>query len=592
MKKIAFFLLDFLGFWRWALAAAGSRTILVYHGVSSDTGSGIFNYRKKFIQPRNFENQLRWLWRFYTIVPLNSLLETADPGRRLAITFDDGYVNNYTEAFPILKRLNTPATVFLTTALVGNESPLWVDRIEYAIGHAKKDTIDLTIDGKSRRFPIRSREEKEKADDFLRTYCKQINGEEKEKLILEVENQSETKLRLEGSPYEGLAWDYIREMEASGLIHFAPHTKTHPILSHISPDEARIEINESNDIIKQKCSQYIPVFAYPNGQPRDITVSIIETLKAAGLHYGLTTVPGSFNTIDDPYAIKRITMDATDDMRFFRLTASGLRARLVNLVNIFRAEHKRPEEFFHETADPYLKEYSRATPEGYSFRERKRLTLQMLGNTRGKRVLDVGSGPGVIIGELLDQKASVTAVDLAPGMTELLKKRFQSPRLAAEVGDIQHLRFSANAFNMATALGVLEYLKEDASAMRELHRVLDINGQAIISFPNYWSPWRVWNRILVFIFGFTWRGLKRLLGKEVHPLTHREYKEKEIRRLAASTNFEIQDLVGYNFRILPFPLDKLLPGLTNIIADRLKRNERNELKWLATAYLVRFKKIN
>jgi len=98
--------------------------VLLYHGVTSDTGeglsaqAGIFNYRGKFITPQAFRKHLEWLKRDFDIVPLTEMLEERRP-RSLALTFDDGYANNYTDAFQVLRELGVPATFFVTTDWIG-----------------------------------------------------------------------------------------------------------------------------------------------------------------------------------------------------------------------------------------------------------------------------------------------------------------------------------------------------------------------------------------------------------------------------------------------------------------------------------------
>src|SRR3954469_13759898 len=97
---------------------AGPR-ILLYHGVTSERDRGIFNYRKKFIDTAVFRAHLTWIKEQYEVLPLADFLRAHNAGslssRPMAITFDDGYANNYTDAFPALRELSLPATFFITT---------------------------------------------------------------------------------------------------------------------------------------------------------------------------------------------------------------------------------------------------------------------------------------------------------------------------------------------------------------------------------------------------------------------------------------------------------------------------------------------
>src|SRR4051812_45589934 len=108
--------------------------ILLYHGVTDEPGEGIFNYRSKFVPTSAFAAHIAWFKRKFTVLPLSEFVERRMEGtlpkRALAITFDDGYENNYSAAYPILRDAHVPATFFLTTDFVDKQIPLPVDMIE------------------------------------------------------------------------------------------------------------------------------------------------------------------------------------------------------------------------------------------------------------------------------------------------------------------------------------------------------------------------------------------------------------------------------------------------------------------------------
>lgn len=122
-----------LCYWRGARRAADKATwrrltsatpILLYHAIgSSGEAAG------KFVMPRKrFESQLAWIRRLgYRPIALEELVRCVlerrfPPPRSVAITFDDGYADNFTEAFPVLRRLGVPATIFLVTKFVGGRN--------------------------------------------------------------------------------------------------------------------------------------------------------------------------------------------------------------------------------------------------------------------------------------------------------------------------------------------------------------------------------------------------------------------------------------------------------------------------------------
>lgn len=599
LKHVLFWLADFLQLPTIYLKMRGPvATIALYHGVSPEINQGgIFNYRKKFINPENFRSQLIWLKNNYKIISLSTLIELLQNKKVLtenilSITFDDGYENIYKHAFPALKELELPATIFIATDLIDKQEPLWVDRLEYSIGNTDLKSLTVEINSAIHSLPTNNYQNKCKTDIVIRQYLKNINNEKKGKLLIEIENQSGKKLSgsFNASAYKGLSWEQVQEM-SENEIDFAPHTKSHPILSKLSVEEINSEIIESYNLCRRKTDRILKIFAYPNGQEKDFNQEIIDVLKKNGFVAALTTVPGTIKLGVNLYSLPRFSLDESDNSTFFRITISGIRSSMQSIRDTLNIKSMCPGDFFNKDADSYLAEYSKGTPEGFSFRERKRLTLGILRNIQDKNILDIGSGPGIIIEELLNRGAKITAIDIAPNMIELLKSRFKHKNLVAKTGNIENIDSPDNSYDYVTALGVLEYLETDEKALSEIKRVLKKNGEAIASFPNYYSPWRIWNRILLATFGLPWRLLKNLTGENPHPIKHQEYTKKQIVEIIENSGLKIIKITGYNFKVTPLPFDRLFPQLTIKLADKLKDLANSKLNWLATAYLVRIKNL-
>ena len=594
-KKLVFTALDLLGVPALTLRLRPhASAILLYHGVCPPrNGGGIFNYRKKFIAPESLARQLAWLKRRFTIMPLPAFIRQlrergTPPERALAVTFDDGYENLYTHAFPILRTLGIPATVFIATDLIEPAEPLWFDRLEYAIGMSPKPSIAVPCAGSVREFRTSTYAERCAADAAIRDIMKRLPADAGRELLENVIAATGRDLRAHfaDSPYRGLTGDHIREMQRCG-ISFAPHTRSHTILTRLPAAAAEEEIIGSRNLLGERIGDALNIFAYPNGQPGDFSEATAAMLRGAGFTAALTTVPGFVRPGCDPYALPRITLDGSDDMRVFRLTVTGVRAWLQTLRAGPDAD---AGAFFNAAASRYAAAYDEETPEGFSFRERKRIALGMLGSAQGTHVLDVGSGPGVIIGELLERGARVTAIDIAPAMIERINERFRDPRLRTLIGDIESIALPDSACDAAIALGVFEYLDRDECALGELKRVLKPGGTAIISFPNGAAPWRVGNRVLLAAFRMPWRAFQAMIGRRPYPVRHREYTERRIRELARACGWAITDIAGYNFKIMLTPFDRMFPGITVAVARALARFGRTRFKFLATGYLVKFQK--
>jgi len=242
----------------------------------------------------------------------------------MAITFDDGYENNYTYAFPVLRAHSVPATVYLTTDFVEHKKPLWVDRLEYLVGMAPE--------GKD--VP---REEKIAGDASMRQKLKGLSREKRESRLSELEKGAGVALRDfsgEGAVYAPLTWEECRMMR-TWRIAFGAHTMSHPILSKISIFEGRDEISESRKVVSQALGSVSSIFAYPNGQPGDFTKETMTTLREVGFDGALTTIPGVNTKNTNRFELRRISMDGTEDENVFLLATSGVLGMFSNLKQRF-----------------------------------------------------------------------------------------------------------------------------------------------------------------------------------------------------------------------------------------------------------------
>lgn len=322
------------------LAARGSGiTILLYHGVSAEQGAGIFNYRKKFISPTAFAQQLSWLKKHFLVVTLQEALDMHAQGEHparsvVAITFDDGYFNNYAEAFPLLRDAGVPATFFLTTDFVDKRIPLPVDSIEHSIGLTTKQEFTFTLNNTQRIFKLSSYSDRIAADMVLRSHAKRLGQQALQDLLRTVATQTEIDLAhtLENTPYKALTWAHVTEMESHGMT-FAPHTCSHTILSTLSNAEASADIAQSTACVYAHTNTHLPIFAYPNGGTKDFTHDTQEILKEQGFRYALTTSPGRVAVSDNPFAIPRYTLDGTNQMYRFRLAISGIRDTVSRFIH-------------------------------------------------------------------------------------------------------------------------------------------------------------------------------------------------------------------------------------------------------------------
>ncbi len=256
-----------------------------------------------------FAVQMEALTRSYKVLPLEELVKRARekdlPADSVAITFDDGYRDNYENAFPILRRLDLPATVFLVSGVVEKNELIWHDRV-FTIFRLTQMT-KLTYNGQS--YLMRSWQEKQDAMRMCLLNLRQCLPEERD-FKIQVLGKILYVHDLSNHQADKLSWDEIRTM-AERRITFGSHTVTHPILSRVSPETAYREIVDSKKDIEAHLEKPVLSFAYPNGRDDDFNKTTKEILSAAGYHIALTTILGANDRHRDPLELRRVGMWGT-----------------------------------------------------------------------------------------------------------------------------------------------------------------------------------------------------------------------------------------------------------------------------------------
>jgi len=319
--------------------------ILMYHGFTDRTEfDGIANYHKQNLHIGKFRNHLIYLKNNYHIIPLERFVNDILSGKKtppnsIIITIDDGYKSNHTLAFPILKELNVPASIFLTTGFIDEKKPLWSDRIEYAINNTDMKNLEIEIDGEKLIFELTDRSTKIACDREIKSKLKKIQQETRCTFVQEIEKLFHVKLLLDQKTdeiYLPLNWSDISEMQKSGLISFGSHTHSHYILSKCKPDTMRNELLQSKKLIEDKTGVPCTLFCYPNGKPGDFNEFTSKMLSNLEYPCALTTVNGFNDIKTNPYELMRIGVGDEDDMTEFIMKISGVMKFLLDLRKILK----------------------------------------------------------------------------------------------------------------------------------------------------------------------------------------------------------------------------------------------------------------
>lgn len=308
--------------------------ILMYHKIGPNKYAWL--YPSTTIS--DFEKQMRYLSRTFKILPLNKLAEQILKGRPLSkkvavVTFDDGYRDNYRYAFPILKKYKIPATVFLITGHINTDNMFWFDKIRYLIWYTKLKRLELDGFGD---FSLNSMKNRSHLISRIIEKFKKIPDKKKNYLLEELVNISDVDIPCDIGRDIILSWDQVKEMN-EGRIDFGAHTVTHPILTRISPDQAKFEITQSKRDIEKRLNQSVDTFSYPNGAITDFNNNIIDIVKESRFTCAVTTIPTMNPSRTNLYKLGRLPTPLSYES--FKLYVSGFLTDMSNILNRFRGSN-------------------------------------------------------------------------------------------------------------------------------------------------------------------------------------------------------------------------------------------------------------
>ena len=284
--------------------------ILNYHRVADD-GLGLQNIT---ISPENFRSQMAYLAHGrYKPVSLTRLVrhlrgEETLEGNCVVVTFDDGYRDNYSNAFPILEELRVPATIFLTTGALDKQQPLWWDKVGIALRAmqgrpapvtAPDERIPAAMWERVRAAAAKRDASAEAAIADLLAELKRVDPDRREAI-------ADALWAMAPSKVDDLmmTWDMARAMRGS-VIEFGAHTVTHPIMSQLDAERARAELRDAKARIEAELGEEVVTFAYPNGKAADFTEETVGLLTECGYEMALTTEKGVNDRDTDPFRMRR-----------------------------------------------------------------------------------------------------------------------------------------------------------------------------------------------------------------------------------------------------------------------------------------------
>jgi peptidoglycan/xylan/chitin deacetylase (PgdA/CDA1 family) len=298
--------------------------VLCYHRVAAP----LTDPWELCVHPRHFAEQLQILQELDLAVSLQVLMEDLHQKRvkkGVAITFDDGYIDNYNTAMPLLMQYGIPATFFITSRNIGSLREFWWDELEKITLLTPLLPQQLAFDYNGQRFFFDLQHEVELTDALLekhkhfsayrdaptlrtQLYIKlwQVFSpltQSQQDGLMEVIRKWAGITEHNRDGYECMTAAAVSRLSANTTFSIGGHTSTHPALKHHEKEVQEIDIMENKQYLEKLTNKTINTFAYPSGSYNQHT---IEVLKEGGFKAAFTTQAKPVFKDTNPFTIGRL----------------------------------------------------------------------------------------------------------------------------------------------------------------------------------------------------------------------------------------------------------------------------------------------
>ena len=283
--------------------------ILCYHRVVDGTPDFSSSCGTQ-VDLSRFKHQLRVFSRLFSFVRFSDLVDQIKTKRIglncIALTFDDGFMDSYTNVFTALIKYDLPAMFFVSPDMLESSRLLWQNEPWYLLNNAQHRK---TFQWKGREWDVTSEPQRVEANSIIRKSLFESRPRGRDEILTQIRSGLGS-----GSPTSTgkrlmLSADEIAQMKRSGLVGLGAHSMTHTLLSKCTEEELDYEIRKSKNDLEAVWKHEVAFFAYPFG---DYTASAIDSLKKNGYIAAVTLDDGLVKVGDDLLSLKRISVVRDD----------------------------------------------------------------------------------------------------------------------------------------------------------------------------------------------------------------------------------------------------------------------------------------
>ncbi len=294
----------------------------------------ILNYHRA--SGGDLRRHLLYLRRYYRMMHLEEALEELyasvgtektrgqDQRTPLVLTFDDGYHDNYTHAFPLVRELQVPITIFLIPGSIESGDYFWWGEGQRLVERASVDEVML----EGCTYRLGSPAERQLLSQCIDARLRHAPSvSERETFLVRVRDMLvvPSSITVEEEGERPLSWAEVRKMEESGWVSFGAHTMHHPVLAYLADlAEVKREVTQCRHVLEQQLGHRVRAFAYPIGRHEHIGEEAIQAVREADYSWAVTTVHGINTPQSDPYRLGRVLGDVSRHWLVMAAETSGI----------------------------------------------------------------------------------------------------------------------------------------------------------------------------------------------------------------------------------------------------------------------------
>ncbi|MFK8008561.1 MAG: polysaccharide deacetylase family protein [Saprospiraceae bacterium] len=309
---------------------SGMGQILTFHRVVKETMDlRIHNHQSLEVTPEQLEQTILFYkkknYAFFSLDDLHHALTVEKPKQKFVVfTFDDGYRDNFTNAYPILKKHNIPFCIYVTTNFPDQKAILWWYLLEDFL--REKTSVNFHWNSKEYLISSKTIAEKEMAFDQIRTLLNQSFSKGNFQEMLAVVFGKKESDYLSYVKKMAMSWEEIKLISQDPLVTIGAHTINHFPLTKLDSSDLEFEISESKRILEKYIQQPVEHFAYPFGKVVEASFREFEMVKSLGIKTATTTRIGNIFSEHKDYleCLPRISLNRVSTSYVLNMQASGM----------------------------------------------------------------------------------------------------------------------------------------------------------------------------------------------------------------------------------------------------------------------------